>query len=142
MDHLDDMRIVAACRETILRLAAAADAGDSEAVANHFAVDAVLERPGTSALHGGDAIRSSYAVRAPDRLTRHLVTNTVVEVHGPAEASAKSLVLLWTANAGDIAGPQGRAATGQVVGEFYDALRLTSEGWRIAHRKALFVFHS
>lgn len=142
MDALQHLLIVAACRETILRAAAAADAGDSQAVANRFAADAVLERPGAPALHGRDAIRSSYAARSTDRLTRHLVTNTLVEVSETSEARATSLVLLWSASMADVAGQRGRPATGQVVGEFHDVLRLTGEGWRIAHRKALFVLHS
>lgn len=143
MDELQRLAIAAACRETILRAAAGADAGDADAVAASFVLDAVLERPDTPPIHGRDAIRRSYASRSPDRLTRHLVTNTLVEVAGVCEAHATSLVLLWSGSTNDMPGPHGRPAdTRQVIGEFHDVFKLTSEGWRIAYRKALFVLYS
>jgi ketosteroid isomerase-like protein len=143
MDTPHRQSIVAACQETILRVAAAADAGDASALAALFTVDAVLERPNAAPIHGSEAIRQVYASRSPERLTRHLVTNTLVDVIAPGESHATSLVLLWSGSMKDTAGPQGRPAVGrQMVGEFRDVLLATNEGWRIARRQALFVLHS
>jgi ketosteroid isomerase-like protein len=143
MNELERMLIAEACRETILRATAATDANDAAAFARCFTDEAVLERPNTAPVTGRDAIREVYARRPPDRLTRHLVTNILVEAQGPDAARATSLVLLWSGSTHDTIGPQGRPADGrQVVGEFHDELARGPDGWRIARRKALFVlFH-
>jgi hypothetical protein len=45
-------------------------------------------------LRGPDAIRDAYAGRPADRISRHLVTGTLVEVLSADEARATSLVLV------------------------------------------------
>jgi hypothetical protein len=71
------------------------------------------------------------------------VTHTLFRLVSSKEASAVSMVLLWSGNTSDKPGPQGRPADPmQIVGEFHDDFVHTSEGWRIAHRKAQFVLHS
>jgi ketosteroid isomerase-like protein len=140
MTELERMLIAQACRETVLRASAAVDANDAAAFAGFFTDTGVLERPNAAPVSGRDAIREAYAQRPAQRLTRHLVTNTVVDIDGPDSAQARSLVLLWAGNTNDTVGPQGRPAEGrQVVGEFHDELAHTPQGWRIARRKALFV---
>ncbi len=143
MNVLDSWVIVAACQDTVLRAAAAADAGDASAVANLFTTDAVLERPNAAPLQGRDAIRLAYAGRPAERMTRHLVTNTLVDIITPGETHASSLVLLWAGNTNDTIGAYGRPAdVRQIVGEFKDVLVATDEGWRIARRQAVFVLHN
>ncbi|UUZ62154.1 nuclear transport factor 2 family protein [Polaromonas sp. P1-6] len=143
MDDLHNQTIVAACRETVLRAAAAADAGDASALAALFTADAVLERPNAAPIHGRDAIRQAYASRPVERLTRHLVTNTLVDLIAPGEAHVFSLVLVWSGNANDNPGAHGRPAdVRQVVGEFRDVLVATNEGWRIARWQAVFVLYT
>ena len=142
MDALQSLIIKQACRELVLRAAAHADANEPCALAALFAEDGVLVRPGAEPLVGRDAIRQSYAQRSAERITRHLVTNIVVDIESETEARAASLVLLWSGSTHDTPGPQGRPAQRQVVGEFADRLSLTPEGWRIARREARFVLHS
>ncbi len=143
MNELERMLVAEACREIILRASAATDANDAAAFAGFFTDAAVLERPNAAPISGREAIREAYAKRSPERLTRHLVTNILVEVQGPDAARTTSLVLLWSGNSKDTIGPQGRPADArQVVGEFHDELTRGPDGWRIARRKALFVlFH-
>lgn len=142
MDALQRLLITDACRETVLRAAAAADAGDAAVLAALFTPDAVLQRPNAEPIQGRDAIRESYAKRPPQRLTRHLVTQTLVDIEGPDQARATSAVLLWSGNLDDDSGPQGRPADArQVVGEFHDLLLCTAEGWRIHQRRATFVLY-
>ena len=69
-----------ACREVIEQSVRHVDNGDAEAFSRLFTDDAVLVRPSGAALHGRAAIRQSYAARPAQRITRHLVTGTVVEV--------------------------------------------------------------
>ncbi|MBL0420092.1 nuclear transport factor 2 family protein [Ramlibacter sp. AW1] len=143
MNELERLTITAACRDVIHRGAAAVDANDADGFAALFTEDGVLERPSGAPLQGREAVRQAYAARAPERITRHLVTNTLVEPDSPTEARATSLVLLWGGNAKDEAGPYGRPAEPrQMVGEFHDVLVRTDQGWRIARRRALFVLHA
>lgn len=129
------------CRQLLLRAAAAADASDAPALAALFSPDATLVRPGRPPIHGRSAIQASYAQRPAERLTRHLLTNILVEVTGPDRARATSAVLLWSGHRDDPPGPHGRPADAQqVLGQFDDLLLRTPEGWRIHERHASFIF--
>jgi uncharacterized protein (TIGR02246 family) len=142
-DDTQQLLIEQACRRTLVRAAAAADAGDAAALAELFTSDAQLQRPGASPLHGRAAIEAAYAQRPAQRLTRHLLTNMQVEIQTPDLARATSLVLLWSGNRDDPPGPHGRPADArQVVGEFHDLLQRTPEGWRIRQRLAHFILHA
>lgn len=143
MDILQRLLIVESCRELVLRAAGWADAPDAAALAALFTEDAVLARPNSAPLHGRATIRASYAQRPASRITRHLVTNTMVDVESSGAARASSSVLLWTGSLAEADSPYGRPAQPrQLVGEFDDRLTLTPEGWRIARRDARFVLHS
>jgi uncharacterized protein (TIGR02246 family) len=143
MEALQRLLIEQDCRDLVLRAAAKADANDPGGLADLFAEDAVLARPNAQPLHGREAIRKAYEQRPAERITRHLVTNIVVEVESPTSARALSYVLLWAGSTSDTPGPQGRPAQPrQVVGEFDDRFSLTPQGWRIARREARFLLHS
>lgn len=132
-----------ACRELVLRAARCADAGDAAGLAQLFAPDGILVRPHAAPLQGRASIEAAYAQRPAGRLTRHLVTNTLVETESPASARALSYVLLWTGSSADLDTPHGRPAHArQLVGEFDDRFALGAEGWRIQRRDARFVLHS
>ncbi len=129
-----------ACRDLVMKAGACTDAQDHEGFAACFAEDGELVRPGAQPLRGHEAIITSYRARPPERITRHLVTNTRVELDSPTEARAFSLVLLWSGVSTDEAGPFGRPAQArQALGEFDDRFVLTEAGWRIARREARFV---
>lgn len=133
-----------ACREVVERSVRHVDAGDADAFAALFAEDAALLRPGGAALQGREAIRRSYAARPADRITRHLVANTVVDIRADGLARACSYVLLWSGSADAPDGAFGRPAHArQIVGEFDDLLRRQADGaWRIQRREARFVLHA
>lgn len=142
-DAAERHEVERACRELVLRAASRADAGDAAGLARLFAADGVLVRPNAQPLQGRDAIQAAYAQRPADRITRHLVTNTLVEVESSTRARAMSHVLLWTGSTNDPSGPQGRRAHArQLVGEFEDRFVLEPEGWRIQRRDARFVLYS
>lgn len=142
MDALQRLLIEDACRQLVLRAAAAADAHDADGLALLFAPDGVLQRPGGEPLNGREAIRAAYAARPRSRITRHLVTNTRVSVESAARARAHSLVLLWSGSTDDADGPQGRPARGPaLVGEFDDTLVLHEGAWCFEYRVARFLLH-
>ena len=129
-----------ACRDLVVRAAACIDAQDYEAFAALFLPDGELQRPGDPPLHGRNAILAAYRARSVDRITRHVVTNTLVSFESDGVARVGSLVLLWSGSHASPAGPFGRPAQPRrVLGEFDDRLVLVSEGWRIARRIARFV---
>jgi ketosteroid isomerase-like protein len=132
-----------ACRDTVDRAAHLADLPDPAGLAALFTADAVLQRPSGDTLVGRAAIQAAYAARPAQRLTRHLVAGTVVDLLPSGEARALSSVLLCSGSLDDTPGPQGRPMRGPpVVGEFDDLLRREADGrWRIAHRTARFLLH-
>jgi hypothetical protein len=143
MDEMLRLTIEAACRRLVLQAAAHTDANRPAELAALFTADAVLIRPNAAPLHGPDAIRDAYASRPADRISRHLVTGTRVDVQSADEAHATSLVLVWFGSTDDAPGPKGRPVRGeQAVGEFDDHFVRTTDGWRIARREARFVLHT
>ena len=132
-----------ACQGLVLRTVACLDRGDADALAALFSDDAVLVRPGAEPLEGRSAIRDSYAQRPPQRMTRHLVANMLVDVESAEQARVRSTVLLWTGSTADPEGPHGRPAQGrEMVGEFDDRLRRQGTGpWLITRRDVRFVLY-
>lgn len=140
---MDQFLIAQACRDVVIRAAACVDANDAATFARLFTDDGVLVRPAGKPLIGRDAIRQAYEQRSADRITRHLVTNMLVDVNLPDQASVRSYVLLWSGSAGDEDGESGRPAKSrQLVGEFKDHFVRDNEGaWLIRHRQARFVLY-
>ena len=130
-----------ACRDLVVRAAHCTDSHRHEDFAALFAPDGVLTRPGGEPLRGREAILASYRARPAARITRHLITGSVIELASATQAHGLSYVLLWGGDLGDAEGPSGRPAQRQVMGEFEDEFALTAEGWRIARRDARFVLY-
>lgn len=129
-----------ACRDLVVQAAILTDAQNHEDFAALFADDGVLVRPGAEPLQGHRAIFDSYRSRPAGRITRHLISNTLVALESETKARATSCVVLWSGLANDAAGPFGRPAQArQVVGEFEDRFVLTPSGWRIHRREARFI---
>jgi hypothetical protein len=123
----------------VLKTAQAVDEQDYAGFARLFIPDGILVRPDGQRIEGRAAIEQTYSKRDPDRLTRHLITNHIVTIHGPASATSGCSILLWTGHHSDVASPNGRPADAtELLGEFLDDLVMTPEGWRIRQRQARF----
>jgi uncharacterized protein (TIGR02246 family) len=142
-EPMDRLLAQQACRDLVLRAAACADAGDAQALAQLFTEDGVLVRPNAEPLQGRAAIHAAYSQRPAGRITRHLVSNTLVEFDTALAARALSYVLLWAGVQSDEDGPCGRpAAARQMVGEFADHFARMADGrWLIRRREARFVLY-
>ena len=142
-DALQRLLDESACRELVLRAAALADSGQSDALAALFTSDAHLTRPNGEQIAGREAIARTYADRPAHRMTVHLVCGTLFDEVGLGHAQATSRVLLWSADLRTDSSQQGRAAEGrQIVGRLVDRFRRDAEGWRIARRVACFDLHT
>lgn len=132
-----------ACRDVVEQSVQRVDDGQAQAFAELFFDDAVLVRPNGAVIEGRQAIHRAYAERPADRLTRHLLTNVVVELRPGGQAVARSYVLLWTGCAAAPESPWGRPADArQLVGEFLDQLAQAPDGqWRIRRREARFTLY-
>lgn len=140
LDPIVRWQIDAACRDTLARAARLTDLQDHAGFVAQFTEDAELVRPGGAQLRGREAILAAYRERPPQRLTRHLLAGTVVDVLSASEATAFTTVLLFSGDLQDALGAQGRPARGPaIVGSFDDVLRAGPNGqWQIARRRASF----
>ncbi len=123
-----------ACRQVIHELALHTDAGDYAQALALFADDAVMDRDGERFV-GIEALRAAYATRPPNRITRHVLANTVVRLLSPDEAEAISYVTVYrhVRSGADDRPPY--AMTGpDVLGEYRDRFRRTAAGWRLSAR--------
>lgn len=99
-------------------------------VAALYAEDGVMYRPTApdQGVVGREAILAAFKARPP-RTTRHVCSNVVIDVEGPATARGTSAMLLFTA-----------ADAAPLVGSFHDRFCLTAEGWRFAERRGSLIF--
>lgn len=100
-----------------------------EDVAALYIEDGVMFRPTApdQPVTGRDAILAAFQSRPP-RTTRHVCSNVVIDVEGPATARGTSAMLLFNG------GPA------PLVGSFHDRFALTPDGWRFAERRGSLTF--
>jgi hypothetical protein len=116
-------------RDTIARYNHAGDSGRFDEMIATFAPDGVLEIHGESRHEGRDALRAFFSnVRGESggtrRMTvlRHCVTNTLIDIESPTEASARSYFQVIT----DIGLDH--------WGSYRDRLVPVGDRWLLAHR--------
>ena len=94
-----------------------------------YVEDGVMARPTApdDPVIGRDAILAAFKARAP-RTTRHICSNVVIDVEGPATARGTSAMLMFTGEGVPL------------VGSFHDRFCLTLDGWRFVERRGSLVF--
>lgn len=128
-----------ACQRVLAQAARCVDTRDFEGFASLFAPEGVLQRPGGEPIVGRAAIAAAYKGRAPGRMTRHLLTNVIIDVASPTTACALASVLLWSADEASEPTPQGRPAHArQLLGTFEDRFVCVEGRWLIEERAARF----
>lgn len=144
MSHpkLPDAVVYAACKQIIEHSAYLTDTRDFEGYAALFTESGQLTRPGGQPLIGREAIVESYRARPAERMTRHMVGHSVMEVLDEGKVRAVTSVLLWSTTATAPVEAFGRKAEPrQALGEYCDDLILTPEGWRIEKRVSSFLMY-
>lgn len=130
-----------ACVATVQRFSVLVDAGRYDEAAALFAAQGVLRRPDEQ-INGREALRSSFEARPSHRLTRHIVTNVLVEPDGEGRAKAFSYVSVYRhlGTAGSDVRLPVAARAPETVAEYHDELAWHDGGWQIAHRTVKPVF--
>jgi 3-phenylpropionate/cinnamic acid dioxygenase small subunit len=136
MDLDERQAIEQECIRLINLYAVLNDANDWDRLAELYTEDARFARP--SAPHdfvtGRENILAALKARPP-RKSRHVVSNIVIDVEGPATARAFSVILLFQGEEAEDGGLPILAHTPPLVGHFHDKLALTPGGWRFAERQ-------
>lgn len=117
------------CARLIALYANLNDEARWDEVAALYAEDGVMIRPTApdAPVVGRVAILAAFKSRPP-RLTRHVCSNVVIDVEGPATARGTSAMLLFTGEGAPL------------VGSFHDRFCLTAHGWRFAERRGSLTF--
>lgn len=129
-----DGEIERICTRLIHELARHTDTADYPAALALYTDDAVMERDGER-FAGIEALRAAYAARPPNRLTRHVISNTVVRVAAPDAAEAISYVTVYRHRLSEAGLEPPYLLNGaDALGEYHDRFTRTGAGWRLASR--------
>ena len=133
------------CSKLINRFAYLNDAQRYAELAELFSDDARFARPTDPDNYtlGKDNILAAFMARPKDRISRHAMSNILIDVTSESTAKGVSYVILYTASTDDVAEKFGlQANQSQFIGEFYDDFILTDTGWKIASRSGRIIFTS
>ena len=138
---MQETEIITACTALSIAYARHVDFGEYEKFVDLFTKDGRLELGFT--LDGKDAIRRSMKKRPVELRSRHVLTNIFVDVVSETEATGISYLTLYRHVGPESLEDEPVALPGPAaVGHYADRFSLTSEGWRIAHRKLHFAFRN
>lgn len=112
----------------IRRFAQLNDAHDHDALAAMFTADGSFARPSDPSVPilGREAIRAFFRDR-PQRITRHVMANTLVDIVSDRQVRAHSYVVLYMADK-------------TLIGDFFDHLVLQDGVWLFAERRGTLAF--
>lgn len=124
-----------ACERLVRRFAMLNDQRDHDELASLFVEDGTFSLPldPDNPLIGRDTIRAYFRSR-PLRLTRHVTTNTLIEVMSTTEARGRSYLLFVSSP--DSTSPQPvKADPTAYMGEYDDIFVLSDDGWKFKERR-------
>ncbi|MGS1008507.1 nuclear transport factor 2 family protein [Achromobacter anxifer] len=130
-----------ACIAALQRFAMLVDAARYDEAADLFAVDGVLQRP-DERIEGRAALLSSFKARPVQRLTRHILTNVLLEPAGPGRIRAFSYVSVYRHLGQEPLPPVLPVAARQpeTIAEYSDELCLREGQWLLRNRTVRPVF--
>lgn len=143
MTENERQAIELACTRLVNAFAIYSDTGRYDELAALFTEDGRYARPTDpdNFIEGRANLLAAFKSRPQNRLTRHLVTNTLVEVTSATTARGISYVTQYAGTTDNKAATHGwQANPSQLVGEYSDEYVLTPEGWRIRARSGRLVF--
>jgi hypothetical protein len=140
MTPAETLEIERACARLILQFAKYNDDLDHQSLADLFAEDCTFARPLDPAhpYYGKDKVHAIFRDRKP-RLTRHVMTNILIDVISPTEARGNSYVTMVSAPDPEAKWP--RPGEGIFFGSFDDSFVRTADGWKFKSRTGNVALH-
>jgi hypothetical protein len=140
MDREEPIAIEWECTRLINLYALLTDEARWEEVVALYVEDGLMTRPTAPGdpIVGHEALYAAFTARPP-RISRHVCANIIVTAENASEASAQSVILLFTGSAAEDGGlpiPDGAP----LVGTYSDRFRLTEKGWRFTERRGALSF--
>ncbi|AXE85533.1 nuclear transport factor 2 family protein [Streptomyces sp. Go-475] len=133
MDPMERLLAERACERLILDFVHRLDLGEPASVAELFTEDGVWQWPeGDRVIKGRDALRAYFGSRPADRLSRRMMSNTLVTVTSPETAGAVSYFTTYRVDG--YAGGVVPAGPPVQVGHYEDAFRRAAGTWLLSSR--------
>jgi len=138
MSQEEEAAIERACERLMQLYARAVDSFDIDAFATLFTEDAELHMPAGVSL-GREKIRKGFSRRDPALVSRHMITNVLVEPLTATTAQGSCYLTLFRSHPIEAGAPHDPLRPA-LVGEYRDAFRKTPEGWRFSRRELVVGF--
>lgn len=134
---IERVEIERACERLVYTYTRALDRGDMNGAADCFALDGSFARPMTpdNLIRGREAIRTALLSRPKTLLTKHVVSNVMIDVDTRDSAHGLSY-LTMIATTPDVGASPPHASSGPLYfGEFLDRFVLEAGVWRFLERR-------
>jgi hypothetical protein len=135
MSDVERMAAEWACERLVRKFAMLNDDRDHEGLAALFTEDGSFSRPldPDNPIVGRDNIMVMFRDRPP-RLSRHIMTNSVIDIASSTEARGRSYLTFVSST--DVDSPRPVKAEPAIhVGQYDDVFVLTDKGWRFKERR-------
>jgi uncharacterized protein (TIGR02246 family) len=132
-----------ACARLIYQYARFVDSGEAARIADLFTEDGVWTAADGRSMEGQDQIRSAFSARQAltRRLSRHVITNVLIDVHSDMEASGTAYLVNYRHDGtGDTVERPGPARHPKFVGDYHLEFRSVDGEWRIARLRFDLLF--
>jgi uncharacterized protein (TIGR02246 family) len=139
MNDLERLAIEHDCMKLMAGYCVHADHDQADEFASLFAEDGVWVQGSGGEIRGRDALRAYIRGRPGRTLTRHLITNLLVNVASDTAATGIAYAVVFRDRDYDGSGSAPMRAPGGVV-EYHDEFTRTAEGWKIKSRRTIPVF--
>jgi uncharacterized protein (TIGR02246 family) len=132
-----------ACERLIYQYARFVDSGEAARIAELFTDDGVWTAADGRSMDGQDQIRAAFTARQAltRRLSRHVITNVLVDVDSDSEASGTACLVNYRHDGtGDPVERPGPARHPKFVGDYHLEFRNLDGEWRIARLRFDLLF--
>jgi len=140
MDIAKIMEIERECERLIAKYCYYVDHDEATRVADLFTDDGVWKNVNVT-MTGRDRIRAGFQKRQDNqgRMSRHVCTNTLIDVISETEASGTVYMSLYYHD-GEVERETSPTNCLQKLGEYRDRFVKTNEGWRFGYREVISNF--
>jgi uncharacterized protein (TIGR02246 family) len=132
-----------ACERLMYQYARFVDSGEAARIADLFTDDGVWTAADGRSMEGQHQIRAAFSARQAltRRLSRHVITNVLIDVHSDTDASGTAYLVNYRHDGtGDTVERPGPARHPKFVGDYHLGFRSLDGAWRIASLRFDLVF--